>query len=281
MSNMDRIETAINNLIINENEAIKSRIEEVRYCIDIPETNSKGYCYCLKVDANGRLRLQDLIEYIDFRIVDYAIPKKEIDEAKNDLNNTGSTRKIIQLRKKAENLFTDLDKTGEGAEINLCGMAIADKNQHVDNHTSIDHAVPNCTSNELFKYVLDDQSVGAFAGLVLVRPDAQHTNSQQTNRNLCATRDARMYTQPQLEIYADDVKCSHGATVGQLDEGALFYMRSRGIAEKEARLLLMFAFVNEVIDTIRLEALKDRLHLLVEKRFRGELNRCQGCAICK
>ena len=83
-----------------------------------------------------------------------------------------------------------------------------------------------------------------------------------------------MYTQPQLEIYADDVKCSHGATVGQLDEGALFYMRSRGIAEKEARLLVMFAFVNEVIDTIRLEALKDRLHLLVEKRFRGELNRC-------
>ena len=94
-------------------------------------------------------------------------------------------------------------------------MAIADKNQHVDNNPSIDHAVPNCTSNELFKYVLDDQSTGAFAGLVLVRPDALHTNSQQTNRNLCATRDARMYTQPQLEIYADDVKCSHGATVGQ------------------------------------------------------------------
>ena len=176
---------------------------------------------------------------------------------------------------------TEVTLAGEGAEINLCGMAIADKNEHVDNNTMIDHAVPNCTSNELFKYVLDDQAVGAFAGLVLVRPDAQHTNSQQTNRNLCATRDARMYTQPQLEIYADDVKCSHGATVGQLDEGALFYMRARGISEKEARLLLMFAFVNEVIDTIRLDALKDRLHLLVEKRFRGELNKCQGCAICK
>ena len=170
---------------------------------------------------------------------------------------------------------TEVTLAGEGAEINLCGMAIADKNEHVDNNTMIDHAVPNCTSNELFKYVLDDQAVGAFAGLVLVRPDAQHTNSQQT------TRDARMYTQPQLEIYADDVKCSHGATVGQLDEGALFYMRARGISEKEARLLLMFAFVNEVIDTIRLDALKDRLHLLVEKRFRGELNKCQGCAICK
>jgi len=176
---------------------------------------------------------------------------------------------------------TEVTLNGRGAEISLCGMAIADKNEHVDNHTFIDHKVSDCTSNELFKYVLDDQSVGAFAGKVLVREGAQRTSSQQTNRNLCATREARMYTQPQLEIYADDVKCSHGATVGQLDEKALFYMRQRGISLKEARLLLMFAFVNEVIDTIRLDALKDRLHLLVEKRFRGELNKCQGCAICK
>ena len=176
---------------------------------------------------------------------------------------------------------TEVTLNGRGAEINLCGMAIADKNEHVDNHTFIDHKVSDCTSNELFKYVLDEQSVGAFAGKVLVREGAQHTSSQQTNRNLCATREVRMYTQPQLEIYADDVKCSHGATVGQLDEKALFYMRQRGISLKEARLLLMFAFVNEVIDTIRLDALKDRLHLLVEKRFRGELNKCQGCAICK
>lgn len=177
--------------------------------------------------------------------------------------------------------MTEVLFAGEGAELNLCGMAIEDKNQHVDNHTMIDHAVPHCTSNELFKYVLDDQAIGAFTGMVLVRPDAQHTSSKQTNRNLCVTREAHMYTQPQLEIYADDVKCSHGATVGQLDETALFYMQQRGIAVREARLLLMFAFVNEVIDTIRLEALKDRLHLLVEKRFRGELNKCQGCAICK
>ena len=176
---------------------------------------------------------------------------------------------------------TEVSLNGHGAEINLCGMAIADRNEQVDNYTFIDHKVPDCTSNELFKYVLDEQAVGAFAGKVLVREGAQHTNSQQTNRNLCVTREARMYTQPQLEIYADDVKCSHGATVGQLDENALFYMQQRGISLKEARLLLMFAFVNEVIDTIRLDALKDRLHLLVEKRFRGELNKCQGCAICK
>lgn len=176
---------------------------------------------------------------------------------------------------------TSVTLAGKGAEVNLCGVAIADKNEQVDNHTFIDHQVSDCTSNELFKYVLDDQAVGAFAGRVLVREGAQHTSSQQTNRNICATREARMYTQPQLEIYADDVKCSHGATVGQLDENALFYMRQRGITLKEARLLLMFSFVNEVIDNIRMDALKDRLHLLVEKRFRGELNKCQGCAICK
>lgn len=176
---------------------------------------------------------------------------------------------------------TQVTLAGEHAEINLCGMVIADKEQHIDNNTFIDHAVPNCNSNELFKYVLDEKSVGAFAGKVLVRPDAQHTNSQQTNKNICTTRDARMYTQPQLEIYADDVKCSHGATVGQLDENALFYMRTRGIDVKEARLLLMFAFVNEVVDTIRLEALRDRLHLLVDKRFRGELARCRGCDVCQ
>lgn len=169
---------------------------------------------------------------------------------------------------------------GEYAETHLNGMVIADKRQHTDNHTFIDHAAPNCTSNELFKYVLDDHAVGAFAGTVLVREGAQHTASRQTNRNLCATPHARMYSQPQLEIYADDVKCGHGATTGQLNENALFYMRTRGISEKEARLLLMFAFVNEVIDTIRLDALKVRLHVLVEKRFRGELARCQGCQTC-
>ena len=178
----------------------------------------------------------------------------------------GTTRNTVRVR---------LD--GEHAELDLCGLAIADKNQHVDNRTVIDHAVPSCTSRELYKYVLDEQATGAFAGLVLVRPGAQHTDARQTNRNLCATRDARMYTQPQLEIYADDVKCSHGATVGQLDEAALFYMRQRGIPLSEARLLLMFAFAGEVVDTIRIDALKDRLHHLVEKRFRGELGRCRDC----
>ena len=174
-----------------------------------------------------------------------------------------------------------VELAGEGAELQMDGMVIADGRQHVDNHTLIDHQAPSCTSHELYKYVLDGEAVGAFAGEVIVRPGAQHTVARQTNRNLCATPESRMYTQPQLEIYADDVQCSHGATVGQLDESALFYMRQRGIPEHEARLLLMFAFLGEVVDAIRLDALRDRLHLLVEKRFRGELNKCDGCKICK
>ena len=129
--------------------------------------------------------------------------------------------------------------------------------------------------------MLNDRALGAFSGRILVKEGADKTAAYQTNRNLCATREARMYSKPQLEIYADDVKCSHGMTTGQLDENALFYMRSRGIPEEEARMLLSVAFTSDVIDSIRVEALKDRLHKLVEKRFRGELAKCAGCHICK
>ena len=170
---------------------------------------------------------------------------------------------------------------GERAETTLCGMSILDKEQHVDTYTHITHAVPRCKSNELFKNVLNDQAVGAFSGRILVREGADKTEAYQSNRNLCATREARMYSKPQLEIYADDVKCSHGMTTGQLDEEAIFYMRSRGISLDEARMLLSVAFTSDVIDHVRVEALRDRLHRLVEKRFRGELAKCAGCRICK
>ena len=176
---------------------------------------------------------------------------------------------------------TDVTLSGEYAETRMYGCVIADKQQHVDNNTLIDHRVPNCQSTELYKYVLDGEAVGAFAGRVLVREGAQKTVSQETNANLCATDTARMYTQPMLEIYADDVKCAHGSTVGQLNEQALFYMRQRGIPEDEARLLLKFAFAGEVLDSIKMEPLRDRLHYLVEKRFRGELSKCEGCRLCK
>lgn len=188
---------------------------------------------------------------------------------------------VITLHNGITRNQTNLVFKGEGSECDLCGCVIADKEQHVDNNTLIDHQVGHCTSHELYKYVLDEKSVGAFAGKVLVRHDAQKTISEEVNQNLCTTKDARMYTQPMLEIYADDVKCSHGSTVGQLNDAAMFYMRQRGISEKEARLLLEFAFVNEVIDRIQMEPLRDRLRYLVEKRFRGELNKCEGCKLCK
>jgi len=176
---------------------------------------------------------------------------------------------------------TDLTLSGEYAETTLNGLVIADKQQRVDNNTLIDHRAANCQSHELYKYVLDDQATCAFAGRVLVREGAQKTTSQETNANLVGSKEARMYTQPMLEIYADDVKCSHGSTVGQLGDQALFYMRQRGIPLEEARMLLKFAFASDVLHTIQLEALRDRLHYLVDKRFRGELNKCEGCKLCK
>lgn len=195
--------------------------------------------------------------------------------------NSRVNHNVITLHNGVTRNRTDLVFEGEGAECSLCGCVIADKKQHVDNNTLIDHKVGHCQSHELYKYVLDDESVGAFAGKVLVRHGAQKTTSQETNQNLCATKTARMFTQPMLEIYADDVKCAHGSTVGQLNDAALFYMQQRGISRKEAKLLLEFAFINEVIDHMQLEPLRDRLHHLVEKRFRGELNKCEGCKLCK
>ena len=195
--------------------------------------------------------------------------------------NSRVNHNVITLHNGVTRNKLDLTFSGEGAECQCYGCVIADKQQHVDNNTLITHKVPHCTSNELYKYVLDDKATGAFAGRVLVEHGAQKTSSQMTNQNLTATKEARMYTQPMLEIYADDVKCAHGSTVGQLNDAALFYMRQRGISLDEAKLLLQNAFINEVIDKMQLEPLRDRLHYLVEKRFRGELNKCDGCKLCK
>lgn len=195
--------------------------------------------------------------------------------------NSVVNHNVITLHNGVTRNRLDLVFKGEGAECFANGCVIGDKSQHIDNNTLIDHQVGHCTSHQLYKYVLGDEAVGAFAGRILVRKDAQKTSSNEINQNLCTTKKARMFTQPMLEIYADDVKCSHGSTVGQLNDAAMFYMRQRGISEKEAKLLLEFAFVNEVVDQIQLEPLKERLRYLVEKRFRGELDKCEGCKLCK
>jgi Fe-S cluster assembly protein SufD len=217
--------------------------------------------YCMEETHNKNVRLSNV--YI-------------VQQANSRVNHN-----VITLHNGITRNKLDLTFSGEGAECQCYGCVIADKQQHVDNNTLIVHKVPHCISQELYKYVLDDRATGAFAGRVLVEHGAQKTTSQMTNQNLTATKEARMYTQPMLEIYADDVKCAHGSTVGQLNDAALFYMRQRGISLQEAKVLLQNAFINEVIDHMQLEPLRDRLHYLVEKRFRGELNKCSGCKLCK
>jgi len=168
---------------------------------------------------------------------------------------------------------------GKGADANFYGLYLADKKQHVDNRVFVEHAVPDCTSNELFKGILDDEASAVFNGHVLVQRDAQRTNAYQQNRNILLTDKAKVNTRPFLEIYADDVKCSHGATVGQLDSEALFYLRSRGICMASARLLLMYAFAAEVINKMSLEPLMDRVDEMVKQRLRGELHVCETCVL--
>jgi Fe-S cluster assembly protein SufD len=169
--------------------------------------------------------------------------------------------------------------SGEGAESTSYGLYLADKFQHIDNFVTVDHVAPNCTSNQLFKGVLDDMSTGAFNGRIYVHKNAQGTIAYQKNNSILLTDDAKMDTKPQLEIYADDVKCSHGATVGQLDDDALFYLQSRGINKREARLMLMFGFAHEVIQNIKVEALRERIDNLVMQRLKGELSRCASCMV--
>ncbi|MCD6354984.1 MAG: Fe-S cluster assembly protein SufD [Prolixibacteraceae bacterium] len=166
---------------------------------------------------------------------------------------------------------------GENAEANLFGMAFSDKNQHVDNHTQVIHAKPNCQSNQVYKNVLDDESTGAFSGRIHVIRNAQKTNAFQRNNNLLLTDKATMHTKPQLIIDADDVKCSHGASVGQIDEEALFYLRARGIDEDKARLMMMNAFAHEVVQEIKIEPLRERIDELVDERLKGEVARCHDC----
>ncbi len=169
--------------------------------------------------------------------------------------------------------------SGSGANADVLGLYLMDRNQHIDNQVFVDHAVADCTSNEMFKGILDDHASGVFNGHILVRRDAQRTNAYQNNKNILISDKAVIDTKPFLEIYADDVKCSHGATVGQLDDNAMFYLRSRGITYENARMLLMYAFAAEVVNKISIESLRSRIDDLVKKRLRGELSICDQCVL--
>ena len=173
----------------------------------------------------------------------------------------------------------DLSITDSNCTADLNGLYLVDGEQHVDNQVFVDHIAPNSLSNQLYKGVLDDKASGVFSGKVLVRRDSQETQAYQNNKNILLADEAKVNTQPFLEIYADDVKCSHGATVGQLDPNAMFYLRSRGICERTARQLLMFAFAGEIVDKISVPPLRDNISKLVEKRLKGELSICDQCIL--
>jgi Fe-S cluster assembly protein SufD len=186
---------------------------------------------------------------------------------------------IITFNAGKVNNFLHVHLNEPFADAQLNGLYLVDKQQAICNEVKVYHHAPDCTSRQLYKGIVDDKAHATFNGHIVVQQDAQRTVAFQINKNIALTDDAHVYTQPFLEIYADDVKCSHGATVGQLDENALFYLRSRGICQKNARMLLMFAFANEVAQTVEIEALSERLSQMIQQRLKGELHVCSQCAL--
>ena len=175
------------------------------------------------------------------------------------------------------NIVVDID--GEGSETQVYGLYLLDRKQHVENYLKINHNVPHCTSDTRFKGIIDDEASAVFNGHVYVAPGAQKTDAQQNNANIILTPKARIDTKPFLEIYADDVKCSHGTSTGQLDQEAMFYMRQRGISLANARMLLMYAFAAEISNHIQIDDIKDTIDDMIKRRLRGELSSCDSCVL--
>ena len=204
----------------------------------------------------------------------------------SSLLNTNTAKQLVNSRlqthtisfnggKIRNNIHVDID--GEGSECNLYGLYLVDKIQHVDNQVKVNHNVANCNSNEKFKGILDNEATAVFNGHVYVAPNAQKTNAYQNNSNIILTDKAKINTLPFLEIYADDVKCSHGSSIGQLDQEAMFYMQQRGISKENARMLLMYAFAAEISNNIGIEALRERIDDMIKRRLKGELSSCENC----
>jgi Fe-S cluster assembly protein SufD len=195
----------------------------------------------------------------------YHIANTQIHQQANSCVNSFHFSLGSQLAR--EDLAVSLNQSG--AECALYGLYLLDNRQHIDHHTRIDHHVSNCTSYELYKGILAAQSVGVFNGKIIVHPQAQRSNAQLVNQNLLLAKTAEINTKPELEIYADDVKCSHGATVGQIDDESLFYLRSRGIEEQTAQNILTYAFASEVINQIKDFKIKEYIINCVKRKFTG------------
>lgn len=172
-----------------------------------------------------------------------------------------------------------VEMNGEYADAKLYGLYLVDRKQYVDNQVEVIHNVAHTTSNQLYKGIADDEAGANFNGHVIVKPNAQGISAYQVNKNISLTDETKITTHPFLEIYADDVKCSHGATIGQLDENALFYLRSRGICKHNARMLLMYAFANDVVNYVKINELRNLLNEMIKKRLVGELSICDQCIL--
>lgn len=234
------------------------------------------------------------VDYLDSQVIEMALGRDASVEICDMEESSGRTHRFSQLFAEqsrgsklkitgvtlvngiTRNNFTVKVK-GDNCETRINGMAIGKEKQSIDNCTYVLHESDRSKSDQSFKYVLDGESHGAFEGLIEVARDSRFNEAYQSNRNILASKQARMHTKPQLLIYNDDVKCSHGATTGQLDERAIFYMQQRGIPEEEARTMLMQAFMVDIIEHVGIDGLSDRLKHLVERIFRGEEALCGDC----
>ena len=224
------------------------------------------------------------IELSEGASVEFFVMQNEHNKARHDMRCSislaeGASLRMVFISLHGGEINNDIsvDLCGRHADCDLSGLYLADTGQKMSNSVNLRHLVPDCHSNQLFKGILNDDAVSKFYGGILVAPDAQHTEAFQANHNLLLSDLSKAYSKPQLEIYADDVKCSHGATVGRLDEDELFYMRTRGITADEARLLQQMAFAYEVLERITSDELRERVLSLVEGRLRGDFASCKGC----
>jgi Fe-S cluster assembly protein SufD len=243
------------------------------------------------VEENVQAKIIESFETIDSKgkIFNNAITEIVISESSRvdyykiqDEKESGYLMNTTQINQKTKSIFSTNTITlsgslvrnnlnvvldGEFIETHLNGLYLTKDNQLIDNHTLVDHRMPNCNSNELYKGIIDGKSTATFNGKIFVKKGAQKTNAFQSNKNILLSDDGTINTKPQLEIYADDVKCSHGTSTGKLDEDKIFYLRARGLSESSAKKLLMHAFASEVIDTIKIDVLRNYVEAKVSKRF--------------
>ncbi len=203
-----------------------------------------------------------------FKLEDDADHTYHISNVKvNQAKDSTFTANTIALNGAMVRNNLDIRLEDEGCEANMNGLYVLSGKTHVDNHTVVDHLKPNCNSNELYKGIMDDKTKGVFNGKIFVRQDAQKTNAFQSNKNILMTNDATVNTKPQLEIWADDVKCSHGCTTGQLDPDAMFYLQARGIRKERARAILLHAFASDVIENLELEPVQEHVERIIADRL--------------